>query len=91
MFIVGCSTHNTKSCSLLRAESHLYIVILTVGGPLQVKGHESVVDGIAHGGLDGPTARGVMVIAVGVVQRLDEALAWLGYDDTLACYIKKKK
>lgn len=54
--VVGCSIHNTKSYSKLRAKSHLHIVIPTVSGPLQVKGQEGVVDGIAHGGLDGPAA-----------------------------------
>lgn len=49
--------HPTVNLAMtLNQSPHLDVVIGTGGGPLQVKGQEGVVDGVAHGGLDGPAA-----------------------------------
>ena len=58
-------------CEMCVYLSYLEIVESTGGTrSLQIKGREGVVDGVAHGGLDGPAAQGAEGVVVGVVQGL---------------------
>lgn len=51
---------------------------------LKLKSHEGVVDGVAHGGLDGPAAVGINGVVIGKVQALDPSSGPVGDQHTIA-------
>ncbi len=74
-----------------KACADLHIVIGTSNVALHLKGYKSVVDGVAHGGLDGPAAVGMRRVVIGEVQALNLSPAPVGDQHTLANYRRKAR
>lgn len=81
----------TMNCvfRLDKACADLHIVIGASKLLFHLKGYKSVVDGVAHGGLDGPAAVGTRWVVIGEVHTLNPSPAPIGNQHTLANYRRK--
>lgn len=81
--IINCVFRLDKACA------DLHIVIGTSNVLFQLKSYKSVVDGVAHGGLDGPAAVGTRWVVIGEVHTLNLSPAPICNQQALANYRRK--